>query len=131
MTDQETERSLAAEKPISQKATKRREKTDKDRHGKRKEREAEAERTLVAELDRLRAIVREVATRYLELLESEIAQIRETVLSSDSSSDRLARLTTMARALENLSVKPQKGRRKDLKRIEGLVAILNKVAQKL
>jgi hypothetical protein len=106
-------------------------KPTKERSAKRKEREAEAEKALTAELDRLRGLVQQIATRYMELLESEIVQIREAVVASAGSSDRLSRLSAMLRALQDLNVKPKKGRRKDLKRIDGLVALLNRVAQKL
>jgi thioesterase domain-containing protein len=132
MTDQEPDPSAASEKSSSEKAPKPEgKKAGKDRGIKRKEREAEAEKALVAELDRLRSRVRQIATRYMELLESEIVQVREAVAASAGAGDRLPRLSAMLRALEGLDVKPKKGRRKDLKRIDGLVALLNRVAQKL
>jgi len=132
MADNNGDKPPASQKPSSPKPSKREEKKDaKERGSKRKEREVEAERVLAAELDHLRRIVREIANRYMHLLESEIAQIREVVAASAGSSDRLARLTAMLRAVEHLKVKPKKGRRKDLKRIEALVAHLNRITQKL
>jgi hypothetical protein len=132
MPDKKTHESPAPEEPSSPKPPKQEgKKNPKERGSKRKEREAEAEKALVAELDRLRSLAHQIATRYMELLESEIVQIRETVAASAGASDRLSRLSAMLRALQELSVKPKKGRRKDLKRIDGLVALLNRVAQKL
>jgi len=102
-----------------------------DRLSKREAREAEAEKGLIAELDRLRALARQIASRYMELLESEIVQIRETIEASRGSGGRLPHLSMMLQGLEGLKVKPEKGRRKDLKRIDRLVALLNRLAQKL
>ena len=133
MTDQDPEEARAAADQQPDEKSQKREgkKGNKDKSAKRKEREAEAEQTLVGELDRLRLTVHQIATRYMELLESEIVQIREAVLASAGNSDRLSRLSSMLRTVQGLNVKPKKGRRKDLKRIDGLVALLNRVAAKL
>ncbi len=102
-----------------------------DRKSRRRSREAEVESQLVTDLNRLRATVRHIATRYVDLLESKIVQVREAVVSSRDSSGRLERLNLMLRNLEGLRVKPDKGRRKDLKRIDELLSLLNQVALKL
>jgi len=129
MTDQEMDEEPAAS--VEPPAEDQSKSGKKKKESKRKQREAEAEKVLLAELDHLRSLARETIARFGELLETEIVQVRATVSASVGSSDRLARLITMIRALEGLSVKPDKGRRKDLKRIEKLVAVLNRVAQKL
>ncbi|MCX8035601.1 MAG: hypothetical protein N3D11_00830 [Candidatus Sumerlaeia bacterium] len=106
-------------------------KSSGERKSRRQMREAEVEARLVTELNHLRTTVRHIATHYVELLESKIVQVREAVESSRNSSDRLERLDFMLRSIEGLRVKPDKGRRKDLKQIDELLSQLNEVALKL
>ena len=101
------------------------------RGSKRQAREAEVQAALILDLDHLRSVAREIASHFMERLESEIVQIRETVLASPASAKRLRHLSTIQRALQGLTVKPQKGRRKDLKRIDELVVLLNRIVQKM
>jgi len=78
---------------------------------------------LVLELRRLRAMFTEIAERYVANSEGEIAAVIEAV---EGKSLPAARVEKMLEVVRNLSVKPRKGRRKDLARIEGIAASLRK-----
>ena len=86
--------------------------------------EAQLRRLLVIELDELRAELREAIEAFRLRLEGQIAQVQETLAAPDppeSEGDRgvrLAILTSAIAALHELQVKPEKGRRRDLKQIE-------------
>ncbi|MGZ8441098.1 MAG: hypothetical protein ACXWXD_10035 [Candidatus Deferrimicrobiaceae bacterium] len=78
---------------------------------------------LVLELRRLRAMFTEIAERYVANAEGEIAAVIEAVEGKSLSSTRVGKMLEVVRAL---SVKPRKGRRKDLARIEAIAAALRK-----
>jgi hypothetical protein len=78
---------------------------------------------LVLELRRLRAMFTEIAERYVANAEGEIAAVIEAVEGKPLSVARVGKMLEIVRAL---SVKPRKGRRKDLARIEGIAASLRK-----
>jgi len=78
---------------------------------------------LVLELRRLRAMFTEIAERYVANAEGEIATVIEVV---EGKSLSVARVGKMLEVVRTLSVKPRKGRRKDLARIETIVASLRK-----
>lgn len=78
---------------------------------------------LVLELRRLRAMFKEIAERYAANAEGEIEAVIEVV---EGKSLSVARAGKMLEAVRALSVKPRKGRRKDLARIEGVAASLRK-----
>jgi hypothetical protein len=78
---------------------------------------------LVLELRRLRAMFAEIAERYVANAEGEIAAVIEAV---EGKSLPVARVKKMLDVVRALSVKPRKGRRKDLARIEGAAAALRK-----
>ena len=78
---------------------------------------------LVLELRRLRAMFTEIAERYVANAEGEIAAVIEAVEGKSLSVARVGKMLEVVRAL---SVKPRKGRRKDLARIETIVASLRK-----
>lgn len=78
-------------------------------------------REVVEELARLRPLLREVADKYLARLEAELFQIGETVKARDvtDAPGRVRRgLARIREEIDALSVRPEKARRKDLKRIE-------------
>jgi hypothetical protein len=79
---------------------------------------------LVLELRRLRAMFTEIAERYVADTEGEIAAVIEAVEGKPLPAARVER---MLKVLHNLSVKPRKGRRKDLARIGRAAASLRKV----
>ena len=78
---------------------------------------------LVLELRRLRAMFSEIAERYVADVEGEIAALVEAV---EGKSLPAARVDGMLKVVHDLSVKPRKGRRKDLARIEKIAASLRK-----
>ncbi len=78
---------------------------------------------LVLELRRLRAMFTEIAERYVANAEGEIAAVIEAVEGKPLPAARVERMLEVVRGL---TVKPRKGRRKDLARIEGATASLRK-----
>lgn len=78
---------------------------------------------LVLELRRLRAMFAEIAERYVANAEGEIAALIDAV---EGKSLPAARVEKMLEVVRGLSVKPRKGRRKDLARIENIAAALRK-----
>lgn len=78
---------------------------------------------LVLELRRLRAMFTEIAERYVADAEGGIAALVEAV---EGKSLPAARVDGMLRIVRDLSVKPRKGRRKDLVRIEKIASALRK-----
>jgi hypothetical protein len=78
---------------------------------------------LVLELRRLRAMFTEIAERYVANAEGEIAAVIDAVEGKSLPTSRVERMLEVVRAL---SVKPRKGRRKDLARIETVAASLRK-----
>lgn len=78
---------------------------------------------LLLELRRLRAMFTEIAERYVANAEAEIAAVIEAVEGKSLPAARVEKMLEVVRAL---SVKPRKGRRKDLARIEGATASLRK-----
>jgi hypothetical protein len=83
-----------------------------------------AKEMLVLELRRLRAMFTEIAERYVADTEGEIAAVIEAV---DGKPLPAVRVERMLKVLHDLSVKPRKGRRKDLARIGRAAASLRKV----
>lgn len=79
---------------------------------------------LVLELRRLRAMFTEIAERYVTDTEGEIAAVIEAVEGKPLPAARVER---MLKVLHDLSVKPRKGRRKDLARIGRANVSLRKV----
>lgn len=79
---------------------------------------------LVLELRRLRAMFSEIAERYVADTEGEIAAVIEAVEGKPLPAARAER---MLKILHDLSVKPRKGRRKDLARIGRAAASLRKM----
>jgi hypothetical protein len=78
---------------------------------------------LVLELRRLRAMFTEIAERYVADTEGEIAAVIEAVEGKPLPAARVER---MLKILHVLSVKPRKGRRKDLARIGRAAASLRR-----
>lgn len=78
---------------------------------------------LVLELRRLRALFLEIAERYVANVEGKSAALIKSVEDGKLSSATVAELLEEIRGLD---VKPKKGRRKDLARIERTIAALQK-----
>lgn len=86
--------------------------------------------TVAQDLEHLRTLLGIVTARFADNLDGEIAQIRETALTCPRSRKRQTTLVAMHKMVEELTLKPEKGRSKDLKRLDKLVAQLNKLARK-
>ena len=88
---------------------------------------------LVDELAFLRRNFREIINHYTVAVESEMAQI-VALISAESEkkkvpADRAKEMRDMLMLLRGLEIKTSKGRRRDLKRIESLVAELRTIAE--
>jgi hypothetical protein len=81
---------------------------------------------LVLELRRLRALFLEITERYTANVEGKTAALIDTVEGGKLSSAKVAKLLE---AIRDLAVKPQKGRRKDLARIERTIETLQKALE--
>jgi hydroxylamine reductase (hybrid-cluster protein) len=84
---------------------------------------ARVQKEALLRLQHLRSAAREVARQHLANMERDIVELADLVKNAKSGSRKgknlsLSRLEHMITLLDNLSIKPEKGRRKDLKRIE-------------
>jgi chromosome segregation ATPase len=90
--------------------------------------EASPTKAVVSELQDLRAELRDAVESYATRLESEIDKVRVKVEAGSSvknlSSARIRDLRDMLTLLRQRQVKADKGRRKDLKKIESVVGDL-------
>jgi hypothetical protein len=88
---------------------------------------------LVKSLHALRLVTKEVGSNYIAGLQADVARLETAVRQAreDDMPDRkqLQQLTTMLRWVTDLNVKPQKGRRRDLKEIDKLIERLNNVVE--
>jgi hypothetical protein len=91
-------------------------------------------KALLAELAFLRRNFREILNHYTVAIESEMAQIVALVTAESEKkkvpTDRTKEMRDMLMLLRGLEIKTSKGRRRDLKRIESLVAELRTVAER-
>ncbi|GAB4568306.1 MAG: hypothetical protein Kow0047_21100 [Anaerolineae bacterium] len=84
-------------------------------------------RELVAELERVRSDLRDTIAMYRMRLEGYLTQVEEAVSATDLASDDAGgreEIAGMLEQLRQLKVKPDKGRRRDLKRMEILIKML-------
>lgn len=84
------------------------------------------QKEFMARLQHLRSTASDVARSYLSNLEHDILEIMDVAAGRRDPEGKKNRikpdvLEQMSEALDKLSVKPEKGRRKDLKKIEGVV----------
>ena len=89
--------------------------------------EASPTKAVVGELQDLRAELRETVKSYGARLESEIERVRvkvEAGTAKSLSSARMKDLRDMLTLLRHRQMRADKGRRKDLKKIEGVVGDL-------
>ncbi len=86
------------------------------------------------ELDVLKSDFRAAIETYTARIEAEIEQVRTTVLAQTKRkkipSDKLRDLRDMLTLLRKFSINPEKGRRKDLKKIDTLVGDLTLLIEK-
>jgi uncharacterized protein YfkK (UPF0435 family) len=90
--------------------------------------EASPMKAVAEELDLLRKDFRSALETYAARIEEEIAQVQTAVQGITSrkkiSASRLRDLRDMLTLLRKFQIKPEKGRRKDLKKIDSLIGDL-------
>lgn len=94
---------------------------------------ASPQREVLLRLDHLRSATREIARSYLANLEHDIIELRETVGSAttpDGEKAALRAIHRMGEILDDLSLKPHKGRRSDLKKVEKAIRVLQRLIEK-
>jgi hypothetical protein len=91
-------------------------------------------KALIDEVTFLRRNFREIINHYTVAVESEMAQIVALVTAESEKKmvpvDRMKEMRDMLMLLRGLEIKTSKGRRRDLKRIESLVAELRTIAER-
>lgn len=84
------------------------------------------QRELTAALQTLRLLVKEVGGNYLAGLQSDVARIQQTIKSPEVADRKhLRQMTGMLKAIASLDVKPQKGRRRDVRELDRLISKLS------
>ena len=88
---------------------------------------------LLAQLQHLRTEAKEIGRLYVANLQRDIVQLIEFLNEKPASKTTSARnidpiLTQLKEEVDGLNVKPEKGRRKDLRRIEDAVRSMRKIA---
>ena len=87
---------------------------------------------LLAQLQHLRMETREISRLYVANLQRDIVQIieflNETPAPKTNSRKVDPKFVAMKEQLDGINVKPEKGRRKDLRKIENVVKSLRKIA---
>jgi hypothetical protein len=87
---------------------------------------------LVLGLGHLRSEAREISSLYLANLQRDIVQLIDFVNGADMTGGKPvhlgARLRRIKETFDHINVKPEKGRRKDLRRIERAVRAMMRIA---
>ena len=96
-----------------------------------KTRAERTQRDLAAALHTLRLLVKEAGGNYLAALQAEVARVeravRDAPLEETANRKRMSELTAMLHWVTRLDVKPQKGRRRDLKEIDKIITRLGEI----
>ncbi len=96
--------------------------------------EASPVKAVIEELEALRISSRAAVDAYASRLDSEIEEVRAIVAAGSPrkkiAPEKLRDLRDMLTVLRKLSVSPEKGRRKDLKKIDSLVGDLAMLVEK-
>ena len=91
-----------------------------------------AQRDLIAALGVLRQVTKQVGGNYLASLQAEVTSVEQAVrqVCAGELPDRkqLAQFCTMLKAINGLDVKPQKGRRRDLRQLDRKISQLTDIA---
>ena len=87
---------------------------------------------LLAQLQHLRTETKEISRLYVSNLQRDIVQIIEFLNENNAGTARKSRsvnpiLTQMKATIDAINVKPEKGRRKDLRRIEQAIRSMRKL----
>jgi hypothetical protein len=88
---------------------------------------------LLAQLQHLRTEAKEISRLYAANLQRDIVQLIEFLNENQSGTAKKSRtanpvLVQMKEMLDTINVKPEKGRRKDLRKIEQAVRAMRKIA---
>src|SRR5436190_9810093 len=83
---------------------------------------------LLAQLQHLRTEAKEISRLYVANLQRDIVQLIDFLNEGQNSRKGNSQLSKMKETLDEISVKPEKGRRKDLRRIEEAVRSMRKIA---
>jgi hypothetical protein len=88
----------------------------------------------VEEIDRIRAALREALTAYGNRLDHDFAAVREIVTAQTAApkipSSKMRDLRDILTLLRTLEIKPDKGRRKDIKKLDGLAGDLRMLVER-
>jgi hypothetical protein len=91
-----------------------------------------AQRDLIAALGVLRQLTKEVGGNYLASLQADVASVERAVRQAGGGElpdrKRLAQFCRMLKTINDLDVKPQKGRRRDLKQLDRRISELTNIA---
>jgi len=91
-----------------------------------------AQRDLLAALGMLRKLTKEVGGNYLASLQADVIAVEQAVHQAEGveppDRKRLSQFRAMLKAINDLDVKPQKGRHRDLKRLDQTVSKLGDMA---
>ncbi len=90
---------------------------------------------LFAKLVRLRSVTKEVGRSYLANLEHDIVELTELIDGTGEGKDgkrtlKVSAIQRMEEIFEDISIRPEKGRRRDLRRIEKAVKAMEQVLSK-
>jgi len=90
------------------------------------------QRDLIAALGVLRQLTKEVGGNYLASLQADVTAVEQAVRQAGAGelTDRkkLSQFRAMLKAITDVNVKPQKGRRRDLKRLDRIISRLGGMA---
>jgi hypothetical protein len=90
-------------------------------------------KSLAEELDFLRKTMRDTVSVYAQRLDDDVVRVREAVITQANNpklaASRIRDLRDMLTLCRTLDVKPEKGRRKDLKKIDLLIGELSAMAK--
>src|SRR5215470_5617371 len=87
-----------------------------------------AKKELLAQLQHLRTEAKEISRLYVANLQRDIVQLIDFLDEGQNSRAVNSQLSKMKETLDAINVKPEKGRRKDLRRIEQAVRSMRKIA---
>jgi len=83
------------------------------------------------ELKRLRSLIEEITSAYLIKRQAQIESFISAISENESAKEeRLKDIRKMQKGLRSLKVKPEKGRYKDLKRVENLIVNLQRIVER-
>jgi hypothetical protein len=89
----------------------------------------DTQRDLTDALQTLRLLVREVGGCYVARLQSDIAHVQQIIRTMEKIDSKHHRqMTNLLKTVTDLDIKPQKGRRRDLKELDRLITKLSDTA---